>query len=124
VAVSEVICDEANRIKDAEMRMRHFCTTATLLIAAIGLYELKPAQAADARDFYRGKILNFVVSTAPGGGYDIYTRMIAQFLAKYIPSSPNIVAQNMPGAGGLRAERRPDDRDDRQYSNVRPPVRR
>lgn len=54
-------------------------------------------------DFYRGKRLNFIVMTAPGGGYDIYARAIARHLGKHIPGNPAVIVQNMPGAGGLIA---------------------
>jgi len=42
-----------------------------------------------------------MVGYAPGGGYDTYARIVAQFLGKHIPGNPTIVVQNMPGADGL-----------------------
>jgi tripartite-type tricarboxylate transporter receptor subunit TctC len=62
-----------------------------------------PAVADEVEDFYRGKTIYFIVSTGPGGGYDIYARPLAQFMSKHIPGHPNIVVQNMVGGGGLRA---------------------
>jgi tripartite-type tricarboxylate transporter receptor subunit TctC len=61
------------------------------------------AQADDVADFYRGKQINLVVGYGPGGGYDIYGRLIARHLGRYVPGNPAIVVQNMPGAGSLRA---------------------
>ena len=77
----------------------------TILIAALALgcflfAGLFPARAAD---FYQGQTLRLVVGSAPGGGYDTYTRMIARHLGRYIPGHPNTVVENMPGAGGLVA---------------------
>jgi tripartite-type tricarboxylate transporter receptor subunit TctC len=58
---------------------------------------------AIAEDFYNGKTVRFVVGSAPGGGYDTYTRMIARHIGRYIPGSPATVVENMDGAGGLIA---------------------
>ncbi|HEY5066228.1 MAG TPA: tripartite tricarboxylate transporter substrate-binding protein [Xanthobacteraceae bacterium] len=60
------------------------------------------AQAAVA-DFYRGKQITLLVGYAPGGGYDITARLVARYIGKYIPGHPDIVVQNMPGAGSMRA---------------------
>ena len=42
-----------------------------------------PAQTMAAKDFYKGKVINFVVGTAPGGGYDTNARLIARYLKQY-----------------------------------------
>ena len=54
-------------------------------------------------DFYRGKQITLLVGYGPGGGYDITARLVARYLGKYIPGHPDIVVQNMPGAGSMRA---------------------
>ena len=61
------------------------------------------AAADEVADFYRGKTINFTVSTGVGGGYDIYARPLARHMGKYIPGNPTIVVQNMVGGGGMRA---------------------
>src|SRR5262249_54408217 len=43
------------------------------------------------------------VGYGPGGGYDIYARLLSRHLGRFIPGHPTIVVQNMPGAGSLRA---------------------
>ncbi len=53
--------------------------------------------------FYRGKQLTLLVGYGPGGGYDITARLVARYLGKYIPGHPDVVVQNMPGAGSMRA---------------------
>ncbi len=53
-------------------------------------------------DFYKGKQITLIVSYGPGGGYDVYARVLARYMSKYIPGNPTIVIQNMPGAGSLR----------------------
>jgi tripartite-type tricarboxylate transporter receptor subunit TctC len=62
-----------------------------------------PLAADPIADFYRDKTVTFIVSTPPGGGYDIWGRLLARHLGRHIPGSPQVVVQNMVGAGGLRA---------------------
>lgn len=59
------------------------------------------AQAAESRSFYDGKTINLIVSTSPGGATDVAGRLVSRYLGKYIPGHPNILAQNMAGAGGI-----------------------
>jgi len=59
-------------------------------------------QADEVADFYKGKRVNLVVSYGPGGGYDVYARVLARHIGRHIPGNPSIVVQNMPGAGSLR----------------------
>jgi len=66
-------------------------------------FAFSAAQADEVADFYRGKQVQLVVGFGPGGGYDIYARLLARHIGKYIPGNPNVVVQNMPGAGSLRA---------------------
>lgn len=61
------------------------------------------AAPALADDFYKGKQINWILSAGEGGGYSSYARAFAPFYEKHIPGGPNIVIQNMPGAGGIRA---------------------
>ena len=61
------------------------------------------AAADDVENFYRGRTLTILISYTVGGGYDLYARVLARYLGKYIPGHPTIVPENMPGAGGLRA---------------------
>jgi tripartite-type tricarboxylate transporter receptor subunit TctC len=53
--------------------------------------------------FYRGKQITVLIGSSPGGGYDLYARLIARHLGKYIPGNPSIVPSNMPGAGSHTA---------------------
>ncbi len=54
-------------------------------------------------DFYRGKTVRIVVGFSAGGGYDQYSRVIARHLSKHIPGNPNVIVENMPGAGSIIA---------------------
>jgi tripartite-type tricarboxylate transporter receptor subunit TctC len=76
---------------------------AAVVLAASALLAAPAARADDVADFYRGKQVNLIVGYGPGGGYDIYARLLAHHLGRFIPGSPGMVVQNMPGAGSLRA---------------------
>jgi tripartite-type tricarboxylate transporter receptor subunit TctC len=54
-------------------------------------------------DFYRGKTVRIIVGFSAGGGYDAYSRLVARHLHKYIPGNPNIIVENMTGAGSILA---------------------
>lgn len=60
-----------------------------------------PAAAQDsAAEFYKGKQIQFIVGSSPGGGYDTYTRLIARHFGRHMAGSPAIIVSNLPGAGG------------------------
>jgi tripartite-type tricarboxylate transporter receptor subunit TctC len=53
--------------------------------------------------YHQGKTVTIVVGTLAGDLYDLYARAIALFMGRYIPGNPNIIVQNMPGAGHMIA---------------------
>jgi tripartite-type tricarboxylate transporter receptor subunit TctC len=82
---------------------KNMLPAVAFVIAAAMLLPAMPAQAQSVADFYRGKILRMLIGYGPGGGYDIYGRLVAEFLPKYLPGNPTIITQNMPGAGSFVA---------------------
>jgi tripartite-type tricarboxylate transporter receptor subunit TctC len=68
-----------------------------LLASAAGA----PAQAQPVADFYRGKTVNLLIGVGVGGEYDLQARLVARHIGKHIPGNPNVVPQNMTGAGGI-----------------------
>lgn len=78
-------------------------SSTTLACAAAVTGVAFAASGAAAQDFYKGKTVNFVVGFSPGGGYDTYARTLSRHIDKHIPGKPNIVVQNMPGAGSLKS---------------------
>jgi tripartite-type tricarboxylate transporter receptor subunit TctC len=61
------------------------------------------AEAQSVEEFYRGKTINMIIGYSVGGGYDLYGRLVARHIGKHIPGRPNVVSQNITGAGSLRA---------------------
>ncbi len=62
---------------------------------------VSPMQAEPAPDF-SGRTVTIIASFEAGGPYDFYARLVARHLGAYLPGKPNVIVQNMPGAGGLR----------------------
>jgi tripartite-type tricarboxylate transporter receptor subunit TctC len=56
---------------------------------------------AEVCPFYDGKTIQLIISISPGSATDTAGRLVARYLGKYLAGHPNIVAQNMPGAGGI-----------------------
>jgi tripartite-type tricarboxylate transporter receptor subunit TctC len=52
---------------------------------------------------FAGKTLRFIVASTPGGGYDIRARTVAKYIGRYLPGTPNLVTENMPGGGSVIA---------------------
>ena len=73
----------------------------TSALAAAGTLLVAPP--AGAQDIYQGRTITVIVANTAGSGYDAYGRLVARHLAKYIPGKPNVVVQNMPGAGSIKA---------------------
>jgi tripartite-type tricarboxylate transporter receptor subunit TctC len=52
-------------------------------------------------NFYQSKTITVVVASTTAGGYDLWARLAARYIGKYIPGNPSIMVQNMPGAGNI-----------------------
>jgi tripartite-type tricarboxylate transporter receptor subunit TctC len=96
---------EASRLRRLRHRTRNGgnAAVAAAAIAAATLISSVPVRADPVADFYRGKTLRMLIGYGPGGGYDIYGRLVAEFLPRHLPGHPTIIAQNMPGAGSFVA---------------------
>ena len=58
---------------------------------------------AEQEPLYQGKTIKIIVGFTSGGFYDRWSRLLARFVPKYLPGNPEMIVQNMPGAGGLIA---------------------
>ena len=73
-----------------------------LTLELLNPLHLEPASAQQT-PFYQGKTIRIVVGNLPGDTHDIFARAYSRHMGKHIPGFPNIVVQNMPGAGGMIA---------------------
>jgi tripartite-type tricarboxylate transporter receptor subunit TctC len=77
--------------------LRPILALAALLLLAI------PAAAQPVEQFFARRTITITIGYTAGGSYDLYGRMVARHLGKHIPGQPTVIAQNMPGAGSLKA---------------------
>ena len=80
-------------------RTSHIFAAAAVASLAFGI---APASADEVADFYKGKQITFSIGYSAGGGYDLYTRMLATRFGAHIPGKPDVIATNMPGGGSLK----------------------
>lgn len=73
----------------------------TGVLAAIAVMAAAPA-AAQAPNL-AGKNVQMIIGFGPGGGYDLWGRVVARHIGKHLPGNPTVVPQNMPGAGSFSA---------------------
>jgi tripartite-type tricarboxylate transporter receptor subunit TctC len=62
-----------------------------------------PVAAQDMASSLAGKTLTIYIGYGPGGGYDLYGRVLSRHLGKHLPGHPTVVVSNMPGAASVRA---------------------
>src|SRR4051812_5115377 len=74
--------------------------SAALLLAMLGA---TPSRAQSPAGYFAGKQVKMIVGLGTGGGYDLWARMLARHIARHLPGNPNVIAQNMEGAGSFRA---------------------
>ncbi len=80
-----------------------FSRLAAFMVASLACALVWPASAQNLANFYRGKTVRLIVGASAGGGFDVYSRVIAQHLTRHLPGSPTVIVQNMAGAGSLVA---------------------
>jgi tripartite-type tricarboxylate transporter receptor subunit TctC len=80
---------------------RHYCVALLFAFLTALMGSRCRAVAQEAKPFYEGKTIQFLVSSGPGATTDISARLVARYLGKHIPGNPGIIVQNMPGGGGL-----------------------
>lgn len=73
---------------------------ATLAVATVAGDGNVQAGTEEDRAFFAGKTIEYIVSHSPGGGYDVYARLIARHLEKHLPGT-TIAVRNVTGAGGI-----------------------
>jgi tripartite-type tricarboxylate transporter receptor subunit TctC len=87
---------ELDRQRGTSVSISKIATCCTLVLLTVAL-----PQAGHAADpFYKGKTIVTLVSTGPGGSYDLVARTVARYLPNYIEGAPSVIVQNMPGGGG------------------------
>ena len=97
------------RLNLAQEAMHAVCSHAKYLLvlamsgSLLAASTMQPALSAGVEEFYKGKSISLIIGYSVGGGYDLYGRLLARHMGKFIPGRPTIVPQNLTGAGSLRA---------------------
>jgi tripartite-type tricarboxylate transporter receptor subunit TctC len=86
-------------------RLTHVRTfSAAMLLGATALTAASAASAqSNLESVYKGKQIKLISSSDAGGGYDASARLLARHMGNFLPGQPQIIVQNMPGAGGIKA---------------------
>ena len=88
---------------DAASTLRPLSGLHPVAFTAIFALTLAVAPAhAQSGGYYKGKTVTINIAGTSGGGIDVGARILSRFLGKYLPGNPQVVPQNMPGAGGVR----------------------
>src|SRR5580704_18722305 len=71
---------------------------ALMVLGLLAIAGAAPA-LAQAGPSLAGKNVQMLIGFGPGGGYDLWGRVVARHIGKHLPGNPTVVPQNMPGAG-------------------------
>ena len=82
--------------------IRNALSAATIVLASNAAQVPALAQTQVA-NFYKGKTMEMIVPTSPGGDYDLRARLVSRHLGRLIPGNPTIIVKNMPGGLGVAA---------------------
>jgi len=74
-----------------------------LILAWAAFLLVPPRHRAAAQESFAGRTVTIAVGFGPGGGYDLYARVLARHLGRHLPGQPTVVVSNMPGAASVRA---------------------
>src|SRR6476659_2565689 len=82
------------------MKRKNSAGSGTTLVLAllVTVASATMARAQTAESFYKGKSINFLVASVPGGVNDLTARLIARHRGHHIPGNPAIVVQNLQSA--------------------------
>ena len=91
-----------SRFREGKMKKIRSAAVAILSLVSGSLLSSSPSAASA---FYHNKKLTIVVGLSAGGGFDANARLLARHIGNHIPGHPDVIVQNMPGAGSLTSVR-------------------
>jgi tripartite-type tricarboxylate transporter receptor subunit TctC len=89
--------------KSREERMRSGRIWLPSFAALVSLMLASAAPVTAQPDFLAGKSVHMIIGFGPGGGYDLWARTVGRHIGRHLPGNPNVIPQNMPGAGSYAA---------------------
>lgn len=82
------------------MKLLHWRAVVLVLLLTLGATGVRAEPVAD---FYRGKTIRIIIGVSIGGAYGLFSQLASRHIGRFIPGSPTVIIQSMPGAGGLVA---------------------
>jgi tripartite-type tricarboxylate transporter receptor subunit TctC len=80
------------------------CRVGVIATTTVGfVFTAAPLAAQSVEQFYKSNNMIITIGHPPGGSYDLYARLAADYMPQYIPGKPNIIVQHRPGGGGVKA---------------------
>jgi tripartite-type tricarboxylate transporter receptor subunit TctC len=73
----------------------------SLFVVLLASFVMVTSVDVFAAPFYQGKTVRVMVGTSPGGGFDLWARVVGRHIGKHIPGNPTVLVENIPGAGHL-----------------------
>ncbi len=70
---------------------------------AVALIAVPSVVSAAEPGYFKGKKIDAIIGSSPGGGTDGTTRLVGRYLSKYLPGKPQIIYRNMPAGHGVKA---------------------
>jgi tripartite-type tricarboxylate transporter receptor subunit TctC len=86
-----------------DVKMTNSTFKLMMFSAAAALGWAGAAATADAAPDFRGKRVNVIIGSSPGGGTDGTSRLVGRYLQKYLPGKPQMIYRNMPAGHGVKA---------------------
>src|SRR5262245_57416425 len=86
-----------------ERKMRLIARPFALPLGLVAAALVAAAPASGQAPSLAGKNVTMLIGFGPGGGYDLWGRVVARHIGKHLPGTPNVVPQNMPGGGSFNA---------------------
>jgi tripartite-type tricarboxylate transporter receptor subunit TctC len=83
------------------MKASNMARGLSLLTAILAISVCAPHVQAQSGADFKGRTVSVIIPNAPGGSFDLYGRLVARHIGRFLPGAPSVVAQNMPGAGGM-----------------------
>ena len=85
-----------------DFKARHV-VSATAICSVAVMFTVCAARSQSPEEFFHGKQLTLYIGGGAGGAIDLYARLLARHIAKYLPGNPVILPRNLPAAGGVQA---------------------
>ena len=80
----------ASSWEDGMLHLRRVIVCASVALAEVTICAA-PTAAQSVAEFYTGRTISILMGTQPGGSYDLYGRVIGEYLSRYIPGNPTII---------------------------------